>query len=189
MLQKVALLGILALMFSGLTGCGKAEIASECSLAGNGDYKCNFKNKGSAEGSACEHLLLFKKTGASGGFLFEGEALKNTYEKLASVIPAAAKKNGMTPDQFVHASGSPSFAAIVFAGKGQGLSNEICSGLVKGGDIREVNGTARFSPESRMPVDICISYNGSWTDTCGFSSISPDEVKKAVDQAVASASK
>lgn len=47
-----------------IAGCGKAgiseetKIISDCSLSGRGEYKCNFKNKGAAKGSLCEHIVL-----------------------------------------------------------------------------------------------------------------------------------
>lgn len=47
-----------------MTGCGKAgvseetKIVSDCSLNGRGEYKCTFKNKGTAKSSLCEHVVL-----------------------------------------------------------------------------------------------------------------------------------
>ena len=52
-----------------MAGCGKAgisgetKIVSDCSLNGRGEYKCTFKNKGTAKGSLCEHIVLDAKPG------------------------------------------------------------------------------------------------------------------------------
>ena len=57
-----------------MVGCGKAgiseetKIVSDCSLNGRGEYKCNYKNKGDAKGSLCEHFVLHANPGHKRNF-------------------------------------------------------------------------------------------------------------------------
>lgn len=57
-----------------IAGCGKTgisektQIVSDCSLNGGGEYKCNYKNKGNAKGTLCEHFVLKANPGHQRNF-------------------------------------------------------------------------------------------------------------------------
>lgn len=227
MIRKIALLGMLGLSLN-LTGCGKAaEITSECSLAGNGDYKCNFKNKGNAEGSSCFYLTLGAKPehdGRSkfssvvarilipsialemiiadqpGGKPLSASDLVMSVKGMKSVSESADRAMGEIKKDFVDSKktineytqkNGMALAQAVLGTEGKGISREICSGLIKAGDVREINGFTTFSsPEQNelTPVSACNnSYFPSWTDICSFTAISSDELDKYIKSKIESA--
>lgn len=71
----------------------------------------------------------------------------------------------------------------------KGLSNKICSGLVRAGDIKDVNGFASFSStlaKNLPPQKACDTLEGfkhiqySWTDVCEFSIILENDLNNIV---------
>ncbi|MHB0925925.1 MAG: hypothetical protein ACYC1F_05420 [Gallionellaceae bacterium] len=80
-----------------MAGCGKAgiseetKIVSDCSLNGRGEYKCTFKNKGTAKGSLCEHIVLRANPGYQryfGIFPYFGDA---DYKDIVKYSNAASR--------------------------------------------------------------------------------------------------
>src|SRR3972149_6471057 len=57
MIKKITSLVALAVGLNWI-GIARAEITSECSLSGNGDYLCAFSNKGSKKDNVCVHMIL-----------------------------------------------------------------------------------------------------------------------------------
>lgn len=186
MIRRLLYIGMLCLFFS-LTGCGKAEITSECTLSGGGDYKCNFKNTGTAEGSSCIRLMLYKTPGAAGVFIpAEAAVIAGSKEFVVTTLDAERarelEKIEGSLDDSAQKMGFSDFAAMAFLVNGVALSKEICSGLVKAGDIRDVNGFTHFLI-GKTPVNMCLSIpRGSWGEVCSFSSISSDAVKSDVEK-------
>ena len=81
-----------------IAGCGKAEISSDCSLNGQGEYKCNFKNKGNAKGSSCEHLVLRANPGFNLWFriYFDNDIFRYAIEPNIKNVGDALKKTGVS---------------------------------------------------------------------------------------------
>lgn len=61
--MKNTLIVLLAGLGLILMGNTKAEITSECTLRGDGEYQCNFENKGKKKESTCVHMTLGGKFG------------------------------------------------------------------------------------------------------------------------------
>jgi len=181
MLNKIALISIIGLCFN-LVGCGKAKITSDCTLAGSGDYKCHFQNKGTAEGSTCVNLVLVKNQNTNN---LVGKLSELGAELGTAISKASFRLEMSSRGEKKEAYDDLKYARLAFRSRGLHLSNEICSGLVKANDIREINGTVFFSEEDvdweRRPVDICKGAD-SWTEICSFKTVSPEEIKKFVQE-------
>lgn len=245
MIRKIVLLGILGLSLN-LAGCGKAEIVSECSLAGNGDYRCNFRNNGTAEGGSCIHLILGTKPqylGAASFSIFDdqlnfighfGKFLRDQAQAgnepkiedfilpinenplskeqetkhMMEIIKEIFIGSKKSTDQSILEKYKATIASTVLKPEGKVMSNEICSGLIRAGDVRTVNGLAYFSsgleylhslrPDA-SPSDLCgpsalppilqgrLRY--SWSDVCEFSTIKSEELKDFLKKKVEEAKK
>lgn len=188
MLNKI-LLWLIATI--GLAACdmardtSKAEINSKCTLSGGGEYKCIFSNKGKKESSLCEHLLISKKKVEAHNITFLPDISNENASDLENSISLAKDllnkiKSTSTADDFKKFIEDPDnkvsyiLKRNIYTKKGYALSEELCSGLVKAGDIREVSGSTRFF--GTVPMKICLKPDSDWTKACDFTSISAEEV-------------
>lgn len=87
---------------------GEAKIISDCSLNGRGEYKCTFKNKGTAKGSLCEHIVLDAKPGyrktfgiVDGGYSDQGhkEVYLLVMQSSRAVAAISAKLDDVGPPE------------------------------------------------------------------------------------------
>lgn len=188
MLKLIFLFILIALNFTGcnmVSDSSKLEISSKCTLNGVGDYKCTFSNKGKKEGSLCEHMILSRKNNdPTKSFILDSEKLIANQAELVKIMQHEVdviKKDFKNDDrdskfkEIYH-----QLIVYTYGEKGLGISEEICSGLVKAGDIREVAGTVSFGMASWPPIKLCVSNDG-WTDVCSFSTVSAGEMKKEID--------
>lgn len=187
-----------------LAGCGKPKISSECTLNGRGDAACIFKNTGNAKGSICEFVKLIPLNDEVKYFYGEGVPQSiadknNLKEKFKSELDSDLK-NAKVEEPI-----SPELIDLFLNSKDGIMSTtEICSGIVEAGDIRKSEATMRFR-DNLSPAEICVSARGgpadaafedmcrqgsitdsnfckkylignSWTDRCGFTNISKEEV-------------
>lgn len=60
MIKKIAAIAVFAICLNWI-GIAKAEVTSECSLSGNGDFLCTFNNKSKKKDNACIRLVLAAK--------------------------------------------------------------------------------------------------------------------------------
>lgn len=158
----------------------KPKITSSCSLDGLGHVACTYKNTGNAKGSTCEYIALVPKEGKtpkfSRGFKKNLPAMLD-YRKASKALLTYVEKeliakkidvvNTIVDDPELIANTMPS----LWSEKMAISSDEICSGIVEAGDIRQVTALIRFVTGS-SPTNMCISYEGeSWSDTCSFTTI------------------
>lgn len=162
----------------------KAEITSKCTLNGSGDYKCVFTNRGKIEGSLCEYLLI-------GLSKIDDHAPTNNiinpsiYEELyiktkQSIAKAKAEYEPKELNDFIKLI-NPLLIIVSYNRKSYAISDEFCSGLVRAGDVREINGTTLFNLKYK-PIDICKDEFKIWTDICYFTSISSGKVKIEIQE-------
>jgi len=81
-------------------------------------------------------------------------------------------------------------AQIAFGLDGKGISQEICSGIVKAGDVRQQKGTVTFSSEDQQqlaPSSACNHGSVPWSDVCGFTTITVDNLDAFLKKNIESA--
>lgn len=83
--MKTTLIVLLAGLGLILMGNAKAEITSECTLGGTGDYQCNFENKGKKKDSTCIHMILGPKGVYEGHIIFVS-VKEEEYEKFRAQL-------------------------------------------------------------------------------------------------------
>lgn len=154
-----------------LAGCGKPEITSECSLSGRGDVKCTFKNSGKSKGSSCEHIVLAPKK--------EGMIFFSSSQKLYEEAKKGTKKMGLVKIDSTNGI-KAIFPFLINNEKFIVSHQEICSGIVEPGDIRESNSQVEFlsnmSPFQVCDGKIATIIGGTWADNCSFATISTEAV-------------
>lgn len=215
MMKKIAL-GVFFVISLNLSGYANAEITSECTLKGNGDYQCNFDNKGNKKDRTCIRLMLGKKPNVMGITKFvESRMLRSLYQMLVKTEDArgladieirqeedlskflseqknAAASSGKKLDIYVKENMS-TLSNQIFSHEQKGLSGEICSGIIEPNDLRERHGTVSFSggqAENLAPIEACKTDDESttpWQDVCSFTTVSPIELHNYVKNKIASA--
>lgn len=126
--QLSEIVSVVSLCFFVLSGCGKAEIAQDCTLSGKGDVTCNFHNTGNAKGSICISMMLVPKPN----------------------LVSFNKEQGWTYS----------------AGEWE-ASNEICSGIVEAGDVREAHAFVTFGEKKLAPQQKC-GISDDWKENCSY---------------------
>ena len=157
------------------------KITSTCSLNSLGKAECTFKNSGNVKGTSCEYVALLPKEGKKPIYI-------KLYKSVHQIIIASKNLLKVTnaelaPKKVDVASTilNDSFllnATIMSLWSEKVIisSNEMCSGIVEAGDIRQVTNTIRFFDYT--PAGFCDSYNGAgdWMEQCSFTTISRDDI-------------
>ena len=130
------------------------------------------------------------------------EQLEKDHQYEFSVLLSSIKKNIKSKSMEAHIKNNLiPLAYFILGGERKGLSNEICSGLVEPGDLRERRGIASFSgiplgyteldiPHTNIfPADVCKVEGGDmpWTDACSFSTSSLTEIQGYIKKKIQSA--
>lgn len=162
------ILFIVSLCIFSLVGCGKAEITTGCTLNGQGDATCTFKNSGKAKGSTCQHIALLPKDGVRVNFFLGVEDAKGLIEAFRQELKKSKpifKVEGDLPD-----------GAITINSKNMIYSTRaVCSGIVEAGDVRQVAAFFKFFLD-KSPAEICSNSIGGWADGCEFIMVPKEEV-------------
>lgn len=214
--MKNTFIVLLAGISFALVGNARAEITTECTLKGNGDYQCNFHNKGKKKESTCVLMILGKNPGVLGQTMFVGSVMgRLSYQMLAKLGDEAAltareikdnkeftdflseqKKlaasSGKNLDAYIKAN-MQSLSDQILSGEQKGLSSEICSGIVEANDLRERHGSVRFSggaADNLTPIEACKTDDEStmpWQEICSFTTVKPIELHNYVKNKIKSA--
>ena len=173
------------LIFLALTACGKtemdagkAEITSDCSMNGGGDVACVFKNTGSAKGSTCQYIALTPKKDDVVLFSQDESRLK-----ILNAMKEAVKKSGISEvkgDQTI-----PPMLMFLLLNKNIAVSDqEVCSGIVEAGDIRESKTSVAFM--QLQPHEGCVSLQEmhDWGANCGLTTIPREQVAESINEAI-----
>lgn len=176
------IVGGLTLLVCVISGCGKAgkpDISSDCNVEGNGDYHCTYNNKGTGDGGLCEYIVIrsypptdlkddgdysiaFSFAEETGKFgVLEGKAREDFMNKISTILSSIPAE--YTYDNIGYS------------------SKEVCSGIVKAGDVREMNGAVNF--DGKSPSDFC----RRWPQNCRVSTI-PSSALEAYKNALISPS-
>jgi len=152
----------------------KAEISSSCSLNGRSVIECTFKNAGNKKGSSCEKVVLMPRKNADYvPQLFTLLGSPKVKSDLASLkiklrgMLAAENRNTINPRDVA-------FVGILNSEKMVFADNEICSGIVEAGDIRQVSTTVSFFNQSVNKI--CAGGSDAWSVICSFTTIPPEQV-------------
>lgn len=81
MIKKIAAIAAFAICLN-WAGIAKAEVTSECSLSGNGDFLCTFNNKSKKKDSACIRLVLVAKNQSDTKFTLAGDVAESRDDHL-----------------------------------------------------------------------------------------------------------
>lgn len=159
-----------------LVACGKAEITSQCSLNGRGYAECTFKNSGKVKGSSCVYFALSPK--AKGIHLFEYLSAVDATTTNANLVRAL---QGEIRKSIAENEIDKSLISIgIFENGIRSVSgDEVCSGIVDAGDIRQVTATVNFVKGEDLSTTCGGQFAGqgkSWADYCGFTTISKEEM-------------
>lgn len=150
----------------------KAEISSTCSLNGRSVIECTFKNSGNKQGRSCEKVVLMpRKSGDSYvPKIFMALGSQNIKSKIAlkkqlvrKILAKEGKNSISTLEDADLASGILDSERMVLS------DNEICSGIVESGDIRQVSTTVSFYKNSIY--EICGEAGEAWSVICSFTTI------------------
>lgn len=215
MMKKIAL-GVFFVISLNLSGYANAEITSECTLKGNGDYQCNFDNKGNKKDRTCVRMMLGIKPGVVGQTMFGSSVMRRSlyqllvesrdvsaladqiikdneeFTEFLSEQKKLAASSGKNLDAYVKAN-MPSLSDQILSGEQKGLSGEICTGIIEANDLRERHGSVRFSggtADNLTPIEACKTDDKNtkpWQDVCNFTTVSPIELHNYVKNKIKSA--
>lgn len=162
----------------------KAEISSSCSLSGRSVIECTFKNSGNKKGSSCEKVVLMPKKLddsyvpqifrllGSDKWKSDQASMKITLRGLL----AAENRNTIStaPRDLDLGAGILNSEKMVFA------DNEICSGIVESGDIRQVSANVSFFGQSVNKI--CGGAGDVWSVICSFATVPPEKVAAMMNE-------
>lgn len=161
----------------------KAEISSTCSLNGRSVIECTFKNSGNKKGSSCEKVVLMPRKSDDSYVpkIFMVLGSQNIKSKIAlqkqlvrEILAKEGKNNISTLEDAGLASGILNSERMVLS------DNEICSGIVESGDIRQVSTTVSFYKKS--VYEICGEAGEAWSVICSFTTIPTEKVIAMINE-------
>lgn len=182
---KHIIAGLLLLLTSACDRSPVKSVEANCSLNGFGTAECTFKNPGSSTASVCGHIVLRSKNdGTLLAKLHRG--LTDDFADKLTVLLRSTPSDKLEELPVLVRGVCASFAYSKASSIPTVVSfQEVCSGLIEAGDVRNVSATLSFGYAPGMsqssPYDLCKQLSGDgWPESCTFEFVSVDEVMAAL---------
>lgn len=135
---------------------------TECAMNGEGMVTCRFMNTGRTKGSRCRYAYLKTQKIGKLNNKYKDAELENILSGTREIL--LKNKYRVTGEnlEYTYISAILNSDDIIFS------KNEICSGLIEAGDVKEITEMMKFGDDGLTPNDLCKTETTNWNESCGW---------------------